>query len=61
MPRYLLDTTLCIRVPRDRPATLRDRFNNEADGLWISAIVLTELLYGAAKSARPNHNRHEAG
>jgi tRNA(fMet)-specific endonuclease VapC len=59
MPRYLLDTNLCIRVPRDRPTTLRDRFNNEADSLCISTIVLTELLYGAAKSARPDHNRRE--
>jgi tRNA(fMet)-specific endonuclease VapC len=57
--RYLLDTNLCIRVLRDRPVTLRDRFNNEADGLCISTIVLTELLHGAAKSARPDHNRAE--
>jgi len=59
MLRYLLDTSLCIRVLRDRPATLRDRFNNEADSLCISTIVLTELLHGAAKSARPDHNRRE--
>jgi tRNA(fMet)-specific endonuclease VapC len=57
--RYLLDTNLCIRVLRDRPATLRDRFNTEADSLCISTIVLTELLHGAAKSARPDHNRLE--
>jgi tRNA(fMet)-specific endonuclease VapC len=59
MLRYLLDTNLCIRVLRDRPPTLRDRFNDEADGLCISTIVLTELLHGAAKSARPDHNRRE--
>lgn len=59
MLRYLLDTNLCIRVLRDRPATLRDRFNNEAESLCISTIVLTELLHGAAKSARPDHNRRE--
>ena len=59
MLRYLLDTNLCIRVLRDRPTTLRDRFNNEADGLCISTIVLTELLHGAAKSARADHNRRE--
>jgi tRNA(fMet)-specific endonuclease VapC len=57
--RYLLDTNLCIRVLRDRPSTLRDRFNTEADGLCISTIVLTELLHGAAKSARPDYNRRE--
>jgi tRNA(fMet)-specific endonuclease VapC len=59
MLRYLLDTNLCIRVLRDRPPTLRNRFNNEADSLCISTIVLTELLHGAAKSARPDHNRPE--
>jgi tRNA(fMet)-specific endonuclease VapC len=27
--------------------------------MCISTIVLTELLHGAARSARPDHNRHE--
>ena len=53
----MLDTNLCIRVLRDRPAHLRLRFNEQADGLAISTIVLTELLHGAAKSARPEENR----
>jgi tRNA(fMet)-specific endonuclease VapC len=57
MLRYMLDTNLCIRVLRDRPASIRQRFNVEADGLCISAIVLTELLHGAAKSDRPILNR----
>jgi tRNA(fMet)-specific endonuclease VapC len=55
----MLDTNVCIRVLRDRPASLRNRFNREADGLCISTIVLTELLHGAGKSARPDHNRRE--
>lgn len=59
MLRYMLDTNLCIRVLRDRPRELRERFNLEADGLCISTIVMTELLHGAAKSARPEHNRRE--
>jgi tRNA(fMet)-specific endonuclease VapC len=59
MLRYMLDTNLCIRVLRDRPQTLRERFNLEAEGLCISTIVLTELLHGAEKSARPEHNRRE--
>lgn len=46
----MLDTDLCIRVLRDRPAHLRSRFNAEADGLAISTVVLMELLHGAAKS-----------
>jgi tRNA(fMet)-specific endonuclease VapC len=59
MLRYMLDTNLCIRVLRDRPQSIRARFNAEADGLSISTIVLTELLHGAVKSARPMENRTE--
>lgn len=59
MLRNMLDTSLCIRVLRDRPPELRTRFNNEADTLCISTITLTELLHGAAKSARPTENRRE--
>ncbi len=59
MLRFLLDTNLCIRALRDRSPALRERFNREADGLAISTIVLTELLHGAAKSARPQQNRRE--
>jgi tRNA(fMet)-specific endonuclease VapC len=59
MLRFLLDTNLCIRVLRDRSSSLRVRFNRDADGLAISTIVLTELLHGAAKSARPERNRQE--
>lgn len=58
MLKYLLDTNLCIRVLRDRPKGLRERFNAEASSLSISSVVLYELLYGAAKSARPVENRH---
>ncbi len=53
----MLDTNLCIRVLRDRPAHLRERFNDEAERLAISTIVLMELLHGAAKSAKPIDNR----
>ena len=56
---YLLDTNLCIRVLRDRPKGLRERFNAEADTLCISTVTLFELYYGAEKSARPIENRHE--
>ena len=59
MPGYMLDTSLCIRVLRDRPPALRERFNQAAEDLCTTTIVLTELLHGAAKSARPDHNRRE--
>lgn len=57
MLRYMLDTNLCIRVLRDRPAWVRDRFNAEADMLCISTVTLFELFYGAEISARPIENR----
>jgi len=57
MLRYMLDTNLCVRVLRDRPASARRRFNEQGDGLCISTVVLTELFHGAAKSARPAENR----
>lgn len=57
MLRYMLDTNLCIRVLRDRPRELAEKFNANADALSISTIVLMELLHGAAKSARPEHHR----
>lgn len=59
MLRYMLDTNLCIRVLRDRPQGLRERFNAEAASLCISMVTLAELLYGAEKSQRPVETRHE--
>ena len=59
MRRFMLDTNVCIRVLRDRPASARARFNAEADGLCISAVTLGELLHGAAKSDRPAEKRRE--
>jgi tRNA(fMet)-specific endonuclease VapC len=58
MLKYMLDTNVCVRVLRDRPESLRQRFNAEGSSLSISSVVLYELLYGAAKSARPVENRH---
>jgi tRNA(fMet)-specific endonuclease VapC len=55
----MLDTNLCIRVLRDRPAELRERFNAEAASLCISTVTMAELLYGAEKSARPTENRQQ--
>jgi tRNA(fMet)-specific endonuclease VapC len=56
MPLYMLDTNICIYVIKDYPAGLRDRFNQLADELCISAITLGELQYGAEKSSRRAYN-----
>jgi tRNA(fMet)-specific endonuclease VapC len=57
--RYMLDTNLCIRVLRDRPKNMRERFNAEATAMCVSSIVVYELLVGAEKSANPVATRRE--
>lgn len=56
MLRYLLDTNICIYAIKNRPASVRDRFNQEADRLCISSVTLFELLCGAEKSSLPARN-----
>jgi tRNA(fMet)-specific endonuclease VapC len=56
MLEFMLDTNICIYVIRNRPAALRERFDQLAEALCISTITLGELLYGVEKSARRNQN-----
>jgi tRNA(fMet)-specific endonuclease VapC len=56
MLEYMLDTNICIYVIKNRPAALRERFDQLAEGLCISVITLAELLYGVEKSARRTEN-----
>jgi len=53
---YMLDTNICIYVIKNRPAALRERFDQFAETLCISTITLSELLYGVEKSARRSQN-----
>jgi len=59
MLRYMLDTDICIRVLRDRPAGLRMHFNKNAASLCVSSVTVGELAYGAAKSADPTGKRND--
>lgn len=52
MPKYMLDTNICIYVIKNYPANMRSRFNNVTAHLSISVITLAELCYGAEKSSR---------
>ena len=52
MLNYMLDTNICIYVMKNYPQNLKERFNLLADQLCISSITLSELHYGAEKSAR---------
>ncbi|UVO54183.1 PIN domain-containing protein [Sphingomonas sp. SUN039] len=56
----MLDTNVCIRVIRNRPAAVAARFQSEVDDLAISTIVWHELLHGAEKSDRPAYHREKA-
>ena len=47
MFEYMLDTNICIYVIKNRPPSLRDRFDQLAARRSISAITVGELLYGA--------------
>lgn len=51
----MLDSNVCIRILRDRPAQIKEQFLKGAPSLAISTIVLHELLYGAERSNRPTH------
>src|SRR5215472_6455977 len=52
----MLDTNICIYVIKNRPASLRERFDQLAEALCISTITLGELLYGVEKSASRGQN-----
>jgi tRNA(fMet)-specific endonuclease VapC len=54
--RYMLDTNICIYVIKNRPAALKQKFNRLTDQLCISSVTLSELYYGAEKSARKDQN-----
>jgi tRNA(fMet)-specific endonuclease VapC len=58
MLQYMLDTNICIYVIKNYPAELRERFNQHADQMCISAMTLSELSFGAAKSSRRAENLH---
>lgn len=55
---YLLDTDVVIDVLRGRASpTLRRRMTEEAGRLAITTVTLSELVYGAERSADPARNR----
>jgi tRNA(fMet)-specific endonuclease VapC len=56
MLEFMLDTNICIYVIKNRPAELREQFDQLAEELSISTITLGELLFGAEKSARRSQN-----
>jgi tRNA(fMet)-specific endonuclease VapC len=48
--RYMLDTNICSYILKNRPAEVKQRFEEAGSAaIAISSIVLAELYYGAAR------------
>jgi|ERR1700756_1499546 tRNA(fMet)-specific endonuclease VapC len=58
---YLLDTKACIALNKGKPASVRAQFGKAArtGTVWVPTIVLFELWYGVARSARPKENAED--
>jgi tRNA(fMet)-specific endonuclease VapC len=56
MLKYMLDTNIVIYVIKRKPIKSLDTFNLHAGQMSISSITLAELIHGAEKSERPEHN-----
>ncbi|MEW5290425.1 tRNA(fMet)-specific endonuclease VapC [Erwinia papayae] len=56
MLKYMLDTNICIFTIKNKPETVRQKFNLHRQQLCISTITLMELIYGAEKSSTPERN-----
>lgn len=53
--RHLLDSSIVIPYRADDPEVVQQV--TDADEVFVSVIVLGELLFGALKSPRPEANR----
>ena len=56
MLKYMLDTNIVIYVIKRRPVEALETFNKHAGQMSISTITLAELIHGAEKSVKPEHN-----
>jgi tRNA(fMet)-specific endonuclease VapC len=56
--KYMLDTDMCIYVIKQKPGSaIRRLRRTHVLDVCISAITLSELEHGVAKSSRPDRNR----
>jgi tRNA(fMet)-specific endonuclease VapC len=55
---FMLDTNACVDLIRNQDARMLRRMKRRRpDELCVSSVTLSELEYGAAKSANPEKNR----
>jgi tRNA(fMet)-specific endonuclease VapC len=58
MPRYMLDTNMCIYLMKNQPEEVAKRFAQCYVGdVVMSAITFAELEYGVAAAANPDRER----
>lgn len=56
--KYLIDTNICIYVMNRHPPEVVDRFRQHDIGeIGVSSVTVSELMYGAEKSAHSEKNR----
>lgn len=56
--QWMLDTNICIYVIKQKPPQVLEHFRRtQISEIGISSITLSEMMYGAAKSARPDQNK----
>ena len=56
MLKFMLDTNIVIYVIKRRPIEVMGVFNDNAGRMAISTITLSDLFYGAEKSAKVAQN-----
>jgi len=62
MPRYMLDTNMCIYLMKNQPIQVARRFAACCVGdVIMSAITFAELDFGVVVSRDPERERHHLG
>jgi tRNA(fMet)-specific endonuclease VapC len=56
MLKYMIDTNIVIYTLKNRPAKVRAAFKKHSGEMCLSSVSMGELIYGAEKSARVEHN-----
>jgi len=55
---FMLDTNTCVYIIKRKPPDIIERFKRtEISQIGILSITLSELVYGVAKSSRPEQNQ----
>ena len=55
---YLIDTNICIYIMNQRPREIIDKCRQfQPDDIAVSAITVSELHHGVAKSSSPSKNQ----